>query len=408
MSTSAKVVVLRTPRGRSILLHPVSLFLFVWSLTVILYAMHLSRLLVFSTGQITRIASWILIPYLVAVVLYYWFCAVAPELPQRNMETMRLALSALDRALYRWFAVWIVITIVEIVVSGGLPMVWLFLGNSKTYFDFGIKSVHGLMNSLLLAIGLCEVGLFALDAKKSHLRIPSWIILWSVLVISRNMMIVFLIQSGIVLGMLRGINWRSVLKTVACLGILVLVFGYLGDLRSGAEAFRLLAQPSPEYPEWLPSGVLWAYIYVTTPIGNLMNTALTAVPLHSFLFPNTTSLLFPSVIRELIYSATRASDAVSGELVTDAFNVSTAYVGPVQDFGLLGIVCFSMFVGLIATYCWRKQTFRDTLIYAVVAQCLLLSVFFNHFFYLPVISQIPWLYLFSHHAKQTRKLGRNI
>lgn len=207
-------------------------------------------------------------------------------------------------------------------------------------------------------------------------------------------MIVFLLEAGVVMLMLQGIRWRAIVKGTALVILLILLFGYIGDLRSGADSFRVLAQPSANYPQWLPSGVLWVYIYLTTPIGNLVNTVDNVRPTWNALFPNTTSLLFPSVLRRMIYGTDGASEAFSGELITDAFNVSTAYAGSAQDFGKIGIALFSAFCGFCGICCWHLRTFCGALMYGVVAQCIVLTVFFNHLLYLPVVFQVVWLLLF--------------
>ena len=194
--------------------------------------------------------------------------------------------------------------------------------------------------------------------------------------------------------MIRGITWKTIAKGLTSLLAVILVFGYIGDMRTGSEAFRQLAEPSSNYPDWLPSGALWVYIYVTTPINNLVNTAKTVTPANNLLFPNATSLLFPSILRNVVYGQTGAVDAASGDLVVDAFTVSTAYVGPLRDYGMFGVACFSILMGAISVHYWRDRSLRGSLTYAVLGQCLVLSVFFNHLFYLPVITQIPWLYLF--------------
>ena len=178
--------------------------------------------------------------------------------------------------------------------------------------------------------------------------------------------------------------------------VLVLIFGYVGDFRTGAKVFRNLAEPTKQYPAWLPSGVLWGYIYLTTPVGNVVNTAVSDVPVYNPLFPNTTSLLFPTVLRTAIYGESAADNALSGNLITNAFNVSTAYVGPFQDFGYLGMIGFSTLLALIAYLSWIDQSLRGAALYAVIGQCVILSVFFNHLFYLPIITQVIWIYFFLH------------
>ncbi|MDR3762780.1 MAG: O-antigen ligase [Acidobacteriota bacterium] len=390
----------QVPR-RSWLCHPLALFLVMWGAVVLLYAMHLSALLIFDTSMVWRVALWVGVPFTIVMLLWSATslllaapdCA-APETVVLSAESIQ----AIDRLL-RWaIRGWVGMTLVEIAVSGGIPLLWLLQGSAKTYFAFGIPSLHGLLNSLLLAIGLAQIALFACDGRRRRLLLPGFILLWSVMVVTRNMMTVMLIESAVLWGLLRGVSGKTLLKSVAALLVLVLVFGYIGDMRSGAEAFRLLAQPAPEYPAWLPSGVLWVYIYLTTPIGNLVNTTVYVVPLNDPLFPNSTSLLFPSVLRQVIYGRSGASEAFGGNLVSEAFNVSTAYAGAFQDFGRFGIVCFSLLLGAAARYAWGRRGLLGLCVYAVVAQCVVLSIFFNHLFYLPVIAQVPWLCLLLYPA----------
>jgi oligosaccharide repeat unit polymerase len=387
---------------KSNFIHPLVIFLLVWALVIGLYTAHLSELLLYSPSEVLEVTAWVVLPYCITIAFLSALRGAMVNLFGAKRHSEPIVQDAVASRIRWWFGFWVSITLVEIVVSGGLPIVWLIRGSAKTYFDFGIPSVHGLMNSLLLSIGLVHVALFALGGRLKNLWIPGWVVCWSFLAVTRNMMTVFLIEAAFVWVLLRGIRWRTGLRAVAGLILAILLFGYLGDLRSGAEAFRALAQPTSDYPEWLPSGVLWVYIYLTTPIGNLVNTTLAVHPLNSFLFPNTTSLLFPTVLRTLLYGKTEAATAFGGELVTNAFNVSTAFVGPYQDFGKIGIALFSAFFGGVASYFWSRDGLKGALFYAVVAQCIVLSVFFDHLLYLPVISQVFWLWFFLRPVRAER------
>lgn len=381
--------------SKPLLLHPLVLFTAVWGSIIFLYFLHLSGLLIFSNAQVLHAVTWIYVPFLIAVSLSASVRFLAPGKSESSSSSSPIPIQRLHRRLLHWFFFWSLATIVEIMVSGGLPLLWLLRGSSKTYLDFGIPSIHGLLNSLILTVGLGEFALFVITGAKRHLWIPAWLMVWPVIVVTRNMMIVFLIEAAVLWVYVKGIRWQTLLKLVLSAMLVVLVFGYIGDLRSGAAAFRKLALPSKSYPDWLPSGVLWVYIYMTTPLGNLINTSQLSSPLHSFLFPNTTSLLFPSVLRDIIYGgAAQASVAFGGNLVSQAFNVSTAFIGPFQDFGWPGVAGLSIVLGLISEFCWHKRGMKGALVYAVIAQCVILTLFFNHLFYLPVITQVVWIILF--------------
>jgi oligosaccharide repeat unit polymerase len=299
----------------------------------------------------------------------------------------------LDQRLRLWFRVWMVCSIAEIIASGGLPILWILTGNPKTYFDFGIPSIHGLLNSMLLAIAITRLAMALQFGRKKDFIIPIWALLWATCLITRQVIIVLLLEIGIVYCFQRTLKAKRLISGVFGTGALIYIFGLLGDLRSGASNFLQLAQPTANFPAWLPSGFLWIYIYLTTPVNNLLYTIQTSHPAYDPRFTNTLSALLPTVLRKLVFSSA-SLDAANGELVTNAFNVSTAYAGPFQDFGWLGMLSFTVVIAGLAGLFWRKYTLRDRLSYAVLCQCLILSVFYNHFVYLPVISQIAWLYLF--------------
>lgn len=376
---------------RNLLLHPIVLFTVVWLTVALLYAMHLSKLLIFNTGEVLDVILTILATYLVTVSAVLGTRWVLVKTFPGRLQAKPIDESKLDARLKRYFLIWIAATIVEIIVSGGIPIVWLVQGSSKTYFDFGIPSLHGLLNALLLSLSLCNMGLFLRYGRKRHLVVPVFVMFWSAMVITRNMMIVNLLQCVLIWLRMRAVRYTTIMLIAIVAAAALLVFGFIGDLRTGAEAFRALAQPTDTYPTWLPSGVLWVYIYLTTPINNVVFTIHSWTPTFNVLFPNTTSLLFPSVLRNAIYPMD-ASTLGTGDLVTEAFNVSTAFAGPYQDFGTLGVVAFTALIGFCAAIYWTRNSFKHALIYAVIGQCLLMTVFYNHFFYLPIISQIGWIY----------------
>ena len=378
------------PRG--FLAHPLTSFLAVWIMVTLLYMWHLSGLLRFDNNVLLPAISYIVFPFIFAILAGWFLFSV----PRRSgaVPISPETIEKLEKRLKTWLIIWSIISVFEIAYSGGMPILWLLRGSSKNYFDFGIHSLHGLANSLLLAIGLCNFALYMITRKKKYLRIPVFIFIWSIMAVTRNMMMVFSIEATILWELFQGFRRRTLVVGLAAFMGLILLFGYVGDMRTGADKFRNLAEPAAEYPDWLPSGVLWVYVYMTTPINNLINTAVTVRPGYNLLFPNTTCQLFPTVLRAPIYGAQFQDDARTGNLVTEAFNVSTAYVGAYQDWGYLGVGLFSVALAGLAIYFWNAYSLRGMLTYAVIGQCLVLSVFYNHLFYLPIITQVMWLYIF--------------
>lgn len=386
---------IRGDESKYTLIHPLLLFISVWLLCFLLYAMHLSRLLVFTTGEVASMASWIIAPFTAGYFIVHLFYAVSPTSKHpttaNNNEDY---LKWIENKLDWWFRCWIILSIIEIAFSGGVPLEWLLTGSSKDRNDFGLPIVHVFVVTLLSVLALAKFGLYLLRGDRRRLYIPALQILWSFVVISRGMMIVTLVQSIVLFICIKGITIKKVRWFAAVSIVTIVLFGYVGDLRQGDDSyFRTLALPSASYPDWLPSGTLWAYIYITTPIGNLINTSHISKPSYNILFPNTIYHMFPEVIRDALYGKDTGL-GLGGDLVYGPFNVSTAYVGPFMDYGYAGIACFSLLIGIISSYFWRKRRiFKYQLLYSIMVQCLALSIFWNFLFDTSFLGQLIWIYL---------------
>ena len=365
----------------------------IWCLVVGLYAVRLSRLLIFPMSLVVRWAAIIVVPFALAALLAEWVAR-----PRHLRRWRELDYRRSQRWLLRLGVFWALCSAGEVLYSGGLPILWLLRHSAKNYGDFGIPSLHGLLNSLLLALALSSLLLWLRSGERRFLILPAFSLFWSLVVISRNLLVVDALQLMLLWGLFRGVRWSFVWRALLAASLLIWIFGAVGDARSGAYAFRSLAQPTERLPGWLPSGFLWAYVYLATPLNNLLFTIQSRPPLHAWTLPNTTSLLFPSVIRKLVY---RGGTAVSGLLMTKAFNVSTAFVAPYRDLGAFGVAAYAAVWGAISGVAFELRTDRARLATAVLLQCALLSVFFNHYLYLPVIFQVLWFRLWPQARRVT-------
>jgi len=380
--------------NRSLLLNPVVIASIVWISVVSLYSMHLSKILVYSTEDVVRASLWIWIPVATVVILFCALRRMAPSL-QNGSGRWQPNLSLIERRLRLWFGVWLTAAIFETIVSKGVPLLWLFQNTDKNYDSYGVTSVHGIVKSLFIAIALCRFSLWVLTGERRHLRMPAFALAWALILVDRSMFLVCVIEYVVVFLRFRNVRFGTLLKIA--MGGIVFIFGFgvIGDLRlqGSSDMFRTLAQPTDNYPTWLPSGLLWAYIYATTPINNLVHTIHLTAPLHSWLFPNTLALLFPTAIRQLIYGSEWWTP-LEGQLVNNAFNAATAYIGPYQDYGYLGVVLFSCVIAFVCQKYWFSKNLKGTLKFAVVTQCLVLTLFYNHLFALPIIFQVVWFEIF--------------
>lgn len=365
---------------------PILIFAGIWLFVIFLMSLRLSNLLESNINEAFEFFFLILTCFISG----YFICFVLKARLSLNHIYPELNQS-LKNKYFLLVKFWFLFTILEVIASGGIPIFWLFLNNGKTYFDFGIPSVHGLLNALEMTLGILSFYIYKKYKEKKYLYLTTFFIIWNVLIISRQVIMVMLIEMAFIYFLMSDKKLKILRNICIYSLIVVFLFGIVGDLRSGANNFLELAQPSENWPNWLPSGFLWVYVYLTTPINNLLFNFQYDIENYHFLFPNTMSLLFPSFIRNFIYNQ---QDTVSGNLVTQAFNVSSAFMSSYMDMGKVGIGIFSFLIGNISYLSWWSYGPKRIFFQAITFQCIILTVFYNHFFYLPVAFQYFWFFIF--------------
>jgi oligosaccharide repeat unit polymerase len=389
------------------LTNPVIVFFAVWGATYALYSLRLSALLLDKPHVAVVLLMTIGIPFLCGYVLV---STINFRLQPRKWRSGEVRADFARELIGRFHSlsgklvilsvIWLVISSVEIVVSKGLPIIWIITGAGLTYQDFGIHSLHGFTNSLLLASSLISLALYFQSRRRSYLIMPIVSTIWAIVVVSRNLLLVNIIQLFMLWFRYYARNIGRILSRSLVFGFAILyVFGAVGDARTGAKKFVDLAEPTIAIPAWVPSGFFWAYVYITTPLDNMVYNVTELQPSMAATFPNTLSSLLPSIVRSDVVSAN--SKANQG-LVSAAFNASSAFIGPYQDEGLPGVFLFSALIGVACTIFWYKRSFFGYFGYCVLAQCLFFSNFWNHFLDLPVIFQLFWFYIYKIRFREMR------
>lgn len=379
-----------------LLLHPLVVASCVWLTVGFLYAAHFSRWLIYSTSEAFRVIGLILVPIAVASLLCWGtrlFYGLDKQKPRGNTPAQ---FERFNKRLNMLFRIWVAITVVEIIATGGLPIVWVFTAPAKSYVDFGIPSIHGFANSMLFAIMTAHCAMFLVTREKRHRNYLIFAMLWSMLVISRAMTLIYILQFSVLFLRLRPVRVKLLVRIGGGMLLFLLLFGMVGDLRqrNTGQVFKDLAQPSETYPDWAPSSLLWSYIYTATPLNNLLNTIALTRPQYDLRLPNSSAILFPTVLRKMIYGGL-ASQETNGTLVIATFTAATAYVSIYQDLGLVAIAGFSFLSSLITNIFWYRRDLRGVLIFTFLCGSLVLTLFFNNFLSLPTLMQSVWFVYFT-------------
>lgn len=370
------------------MVNPVFLYLSIWITVLVLYSFKLTSNLVDmnATGLIMILMNFVSI-----VVIYYFFIVKnktkIAEIRERENEDKYIRITTKFANYLVCF--WGIVTVLEIIYFRGFPLLWRFNGDPRLYTNFGFPSVHGVLNACYFQSITMFMYLYLKVKDRKYLKYVILLLFWPVLMIGRGILLGAFIQ---ILSVYFLVN-RATIKhyvSLAVGGILVILFfGLLGNFRTSYGNpfdYLLVTEKAVTIFKTLPSGFMWVYIYATSGLSNIFYNIETIVPSHSMVY--SFSNLVPSAIKTFL-KLNPKNDLL--QLVDPTLNTSTIYAGFISDFGAWGGF---FFVALIQAFCCYfyflsvKKRPWGFFSYAVVAQVLIFSVFYDMFFLLPTLFQL--------------------
>jgi oligosaccharide repeat unit polymerase len=312
-------------------------------------------------------------------LLYALFSASNTSHPSmRPSQISPVVMESLMRFVKRLLFFWLVGVVVTISYQEGLPLLWAFNQSDQNYIDFGIPTLHGLLNSIYMFSFTALFLDYLVRRNRTSLYLLLVLFVWVVLAFARSVLLGVICQSVGIYLLLHGISAKALLKLVPLMMVVVILFGAIGEYRgTGNQLMDLVEDPYYEAFQRVPSGFLWFYVYLTAPLSNLNYNVDTVQPDYTPYY--SVANLFPTVIREKLFSEgfVRGDDFV---LVNDGLNVSTWYAGYVSDFGMgisIVIVAFIQFAILVFYFHAKRYSVWAIIGYSVLFQCIVFSVFYN-------------------------------
>lgn len=283
----------------------------------------------------------------------------------------------------------------QVVYFKGFPLLWLLMGDSRAYIDFGIQSLNGLFNALYL---IATTALF-LTKRRFFDRFLFLILLCvPILLVSRQLLMSLFFQ----ISCCYLIYYPKAWKKLVVGGVLLLTtFVVLGNVRTGVKELTTILGPEEVVPESCYP-LLWIYAYCVTPFNNINaacdNVTPVGAPLHEL------NALLPSFLRDKLVPDI---DDTGFRLVHKNMTVSTFYYPLLLDFGMW-YCFFFMFLFQVMTFCAYRRAMKtahpvDVMQYAVLYMVMVLSIFSNLLLFLPVLFQLVILRLFQ--LRLTRRDG---
>lgn len=315
-------------------------------------------------------------------------------------------IEVLNNFILKLVLIWISGTIFEILISGGVPLLWLLAANrARDYRHFGIPVFHGMMNALHLLSLVGTFLVYNIKREKKTLVLFIGLLGWTILVFSRGLLFLSLLEILGIYLLIEKMSLSKILKVVALFLLVLIIFGVMGDFRVGVDkpldktVFIHIKKDAYEVFNRLPRGIYWAYLYTTIGINNVNAVVENLQPTYAF--SQSIAQLVPSVLREQFVR----SEGYALPLVVKGFTASTYYAGFLADFGMIGSIMIVIILQFIIVLFYKlaiRGNVWAMLAYAALFQSLVLSVFWDTFTSLPIVAQI----FFALYLKRISRLHR--
>lgn len=356
------------------------LFLYSLGLSQVLTPLHIETILLVCGSIIAFLAGWVFI------------CALGRQIYIRpkvdlNFYAHFISGKKIVQRIKLTALLWALGSLFEVMYFGGVPFLSnLGVGAELRYTEFGISGLHGLLNALYLILVLFFYTRWLLLRSKMSGFFLVCLLLWPILLMTRQLMLSAIVQIVLLYICFKPVR-PAVYFWILLGGIFtVILFGYIGDMRSGRESFLAVAEPSFEYPDSWPTGFMWVYVYLVSPLNNINYNIMNVEPYY---FPvNLVLGVLPALVRDNVSSMFGVVDQI--QLVNANLNVSSFYAKLLQDFGVFFSPIFLFIVSIFSNYlmanCYRKPGYLFALV--VVLHGLVFSVFADLLFHLVFIFEI--------------------
>lgn len=319
---------------------------------------------------------------------------------RRNVSRVidRIDICALDTFTRSLFKIWLLGFFVNVIASGGLPLMWVLAGDVRTYSDFGVPTFSGLLNMLRMFMVVAVV-----TCASHKVMTPRWIsiIIAASLIAELNRAAILFALLGAVGAFLLYNKLRliNLLRVGLVAGLFVTCFAYIAEFR---ELGRGGYVPPSDYFSIDVVGFgasMYILLYYVTPLNNLYHQFSVGIePTFTPFF--TFQSLLPTVVRDLIFTG---DTVYSVEFASEVFNTSPYIANIISDFGLIGGAIVISIIQFFCCYVFFRAV-RGSLEHALMAPVLwaatALSVFTNLYFTLVVVAFPALVYFFSRYRSR--------
>jgi len=361
------------------LVNPAFVYSFVWGLALLLYTQYWSNVFL----ELSNLTIYYILCSMFVTIVSWFFFIVTTKSTRIGFTRISYAFSHhSEKKIKIFFKIWMVGMLVELLYFRDLPILSLVGLSNMSYHDFGLPSLHGFLNAIILSISMYMLYQYTLYNKKIYLFYYFSTLLVPIVQMNRGMLTSLLIESLFVILVFRNIKIKTIVKIIFFILLFIYAFGIFGELRYSGNANDLYAvfQISDYFPEFLPKSIMWVYMYITSSINNIENIISNFSDVNFEPYKAMFGLI-PSVIRVYLEMP------IQQDLVQEAFNVSSFMPNYLGAFGIYGSILFYFISSLITMAIYYRYTKKFELSFGFTLVILLHSIalsVFSDFFALQV------------------------
>jgi hypothetical protein len=291
------------------------------------------------------------------------------------------------------FLLIMVVFVVEVVASGGIPLLLLASTGDYDYLGFGIPTLHVAFVGFADFYAVYWFDLYMLGRGKTFLALSMVAASTSLLIVNRGGFIITLVALTVVYVKRRGFDRKLLLGFAAFVGAILWGFGLLGDLRThgatGESVILTIGEASDRFVNSsIPTEFFWPYLYISSPLANLQlnvtNRIAADTPAGYF-----TLEFLPDFVSKRIVTEDDVAD-LSPQRINNQLTVSTMYGRAFVLWGWVGVFLSFLYFTMISLVCLRMM--QGSKYYVATASILsslaFLSIFDNMYIFAGGITQV--------------------
>ena len=351
---------------KRIISNPLNIFLFIWALILITFQLKIAYF--FPSYNYLQY----LYPSISILFFILGFLIIKFSIRRKIIKKVKVTFSKKRFKIFVFslFSMVIIIILLNLKLFG-MPPFFSFLGyDTYVYLEYG--RFKGVLFALLIFIYI--ISIYATKKFSIFMKLFSIAIL--LLYVSRGNIIFSIIVYFFLLVYENKLSNKKLFILIHLLIIFVLIlFQILGEFRTGTNVFYASLEIKEEY-QIENSGLIWLVSYISMPFVNFLE-----LTNHNNLFfgENIISRSLPAFM-----SFNMESIAFYKSILPNKLNTVSGYLANVYlDFGLVGIILYNFFLGILLSYSFYIS--KNKILKSVLITCIALLFFVDYFFYFTTI-----------------------